>query len=45
MTGAKTVRLGGTGVVRTSRSTHRWIGTRIEEIWDEYMRGVIEMTL
>ena len=31
--------------MRTSKSTHRWIGTRIEEIWDGYMGGMIEMTL
>ena len=31
--------------MRTSKSRHRWIGTRIAEIWDEYMGGTIEMTL
>ena len=57
ITGATRVRLRGTGVVRTSKSRHRWIGTRIEdtldehmgrrieEIGDEYMGGTTEMTL
>ena len=36
-TRATTLRLEGTGTVRTSRLTHRQIETGIGDLWDEYM--------
>ena len=45
ITGATRVKLWGTGAARTNKSRHRWIGTRIADIWDGSMGGMIELKL